>query len=167
MTADDLTRIASVDQLQVRKGEMNMTKAMWTAAALVAASATGCASIVTGQNQVLSVETKAASGDGLSGANCKLMNDKGTWFIVTPGSTTVNRSYNDLSVTCTKEGHEAGIATAKSSTKAMAAGNILFGGVIGVAVDAGTGAAFDYPSLIQVFMGRSVVLGSPPAEEKK
>ena len=134
MTADDLTRIASVDQLRVRKGEMNMTKAMWTAAA------------------------KAASGYGLSGANCKLMNDKGTWFIVTPGSTTVNRSYNDLRMTCTKEGHEEGVTTAKSSTKAMAAGNILSGGVVGAAVDAGTGAANDYPSLIHVFMGRSVVL---------
>ena len=128
---------------------------------------TGCASIVTGQNQALSVETKASTGDALAGANCKLMNDKGTWFVVTPGSITVNRSYNDLNVTCEKGGHEPGVATAKSSTKAMAAGNIIFGGVIGAAVDAGTGAAFDYPSLIQVIMGKSIMLGAPPTEEKK
>jgi len=134
---------------------------------IAASTTTGCASIVTGQNQALSVETKASTGDALAGSNCKLMNDKGTWFVVTPGSVTVNRSYNDLNVTCAKDGHEAGVATAKSSVKAMAAGNIIFGGVIGAAVDAGTGAAFDYPSLIQVIMGKSIMLGTPPAEEKK
>jgi hypothetical protein len=51
----------------------------------------------------------------------------------------------------------------------MAAGNLIFGGVIGAAVDAGTGAAFDYPSLIQVIMGKTRYLGGeqPPPEEKK
>jgi hypothetical protein len=129
----------------------------------------GCASIVTGQNQALSVETVAEAGSSLPGANCKLMNDKGSWFVTTPGSVTVTRSYNDINVTCTKEGHNAGIATAKSSTKAMAAGNLIFGGVIGAAVDAGTGAAFDYPSLIQVIMGKTRLIGGeqPQAEEKK
>jgi hypothetical protein len=129
----------------------------------------GCASIVTGQNQALSVETVAEAGSSLPGANCKLMNDKGSWFVTTPGSVTVTRSYNDINVTCTKEGHNAGVATAKSSTKAMAAGNLIFGGVIGAAVDAGTGAAFDYPSLIQVIMGKTRYLGGeqPPQEEKK
>jgi phosphoketolase len=34
----------------------------------------------------------------------------------------------------------------------MAAGNIIFGGPIGAGVDAATGAAFDYPSLIKVLM---------------
>jgi len=129
----------------------------------------GCASIVTGQNQALSVETVAEAGSSLPGANCKLMNDKGSWFVTTPGSVTVTRSYNDINVTCTKEGHNAGVATAKSSTKAMAAGNLIFGGVIGAAVDAGTGAAFDYPSLIQVIMGKTRFIGGEQAqqEEKK
>jgi len=30
----------------------------------------------------------------------------------------------------------------------MAAGNIVFGGLIGVGVDIATGAAYDYPALI-------------------
>ena len=50
----------------------------------------GCASITTGQNQPLTVETP-----GCNGATCKLFNDKGTWYVTaTPGSTVVNRSYN-------------------------------------------------------------------------
>jgi hypothetical protein len=112
----------------------------------------GCASIVTGSNQSLSVEAAAPNGENVVGANCKLVNDKGNWFINTPGTVTVQRSYNDLNVSCTKDGHGPGITTVKSSTKAMAAGNIIFGGPIGAGVDAATGAAFDYPSLIKVLM---------------
>lgn len=113
---------------------------------------TGCASIVSGQNQSLSVETLQA-GKPLSGANCKLVNDKGSWFVTTPGSVTVRRSGDALNLRCEKEGIEPGVTAVQSATKGMAFGNILFGGFIGAAVDIGSGAAFDYPALIQVPMG--------------
>jgi len=45
----------------------------------------------------------------------------------------------------------------------MAFGNIIFGGVIGAGVDISTGAAYDYPSLITVMMGKSGVAVSPHA----
>lgn len=122
---------------------------------------TGCASIVNGQNQSLSVSAKS-KGKQVDGANCKLSNDKGTWFVNAPGSATVHRSYEDLAVKCEKEGYAPGTVAAKSSTKAMAFGNIIFGGVIGGGVDIATGAAYDYPSLIDVEMGQSSVL-APPA----
>jgi hypothetical protein len=53
---------------------------------------------------------------------------------------------------CTKEGFPAATTTVASSTKGMAFGNILFGGLIGAGVDAGTGAAYDYPNTILVPM---------------
>lgn len=116
----------------------------------------GCATITTGQNQSLSVETP-----GCNAASCKLTNDKGTWFVSsTPGSVTINRAYGDLTVICEKGEFKAAPVTVKSSTKGMAFGNILVGGLIGAAVDAGTGSAYDYPSLISVAMSCSV---SPPA----
>ena len=112
----------------------------------------GCASIVSGTTQSLSVETKSASGDVVSGANCKMTNDKGTWFVATPGTVAVHRSMTDLSILCTKESFQPASNVAPSSTKGMVFGNLLFGGIIGVGVDAATGAAFDYPALIPVFM---------------
>ncbi|HET8747151.1 MAG TPA: hypothetical protein VFM98_16250 [Ramlibacter sp.] len=121
---------------------------------------TGCASIVNGQNQPVSVETRGESG-AVAGANCKLSNNKGTWYVTTPGSTTVQRSYEDLAVLCTKDSHEPGLASVKSSTKPMAFGNIIFGGVIGAAVDVGTGAAYDYPPLITVLMGKTTTIAPP------
>jgi hypothetical protein len=115
---------------------------------------TGCASIVNGQNQSISVETRSEAG-AVSGANCRLANNKGTWFVMSPGSATVNRSFEELSVKCEKDGLEPGLLSAKSATKAMAFGNILFGGIIGAGVDISTGAAYDYPALITVMMGKS------------
>jgi hypothetical protein len=114
---------------------------------------TGCASIVSGHNQSVSVTTKNNGAD-VSGAKCTLTNDKGTWFTSTPGSVTVRRSFNDLAVNCALEGLEPGILMVKSSTKGMAFGNILFGGIIGAGVDMSTGAAYDYPELITVSMGQ-------------
>lgn len=92
----------------------------------------------------------------LKQASCELTNDKGKWFVSTPGTVTVHRSYADLHVMCEKDGYDPGVATVKSYTKGMMAGNILFGGIIGGAVDASTGAAYDYPSMITINMGESV-----------
>lgn len=123
----------------------------------------GCASIVTGQNQSISVETRH-QGRAVSGASCKLNNDKGTWFLTSPGSVTVQRSHGDLSVLCEKEKFDPGIVVAKSFTKGMAFGNILFGGIIGGAVDMSSGAAYDYPSLLAVELGRNITIDPSQAE---
>lgn len=85
--------------------------------------------------------------------------------MTTPGSATVSRSYNELSVRCEKDGVDPGIQTVKSSTKGMAFGNVLFGGVVGAGVDMATGAAYDYPALITVEMGETGVTAPPvPAQ---
>jgi hypothetical protein len=122
---------------------------------VVASQIVGCASIVNGQNQSISVETRSEIGS-ISGANCKLSNNKGTWFLSSPGTTTVQRSFEDLSVKCEKDLMEPGLLSVKSSTKAMVFGNILFGGPIGAGVDVATGAAYDYPPIITVFMPKLV-----------
>jgi hypothetical protein len=122
----------------------------------------GCAAIVTGTEQTISVETP-----GCTGARCKLVNDKGTWYVSdTPGTVTVHRAYSALTVTCSKNGiqnEEVGVAT--SSTKGMAFGNILFGGIIGAGVDVGTGAAYDYPKVVSIPMDCGDASGVAAAPE--
>jgi uncharacterized protein YceK len=127
----------------------------------------GCASIVSGHNQSISVETRSKQGQAIMSANCKLSNNKGSWFVTSPGSVTVSRSFEDLLVNCEKENQEPGLASVKSSTKAMAFGNIIFGGVIGAGVDVATGAAYDYPTMITVLMGEKISIDAPPAEKAK
>lgn len=130
------------------------------AAIAALSSLTGCASIVSGTSQVVSVETLHTSG-AVAGATCKLENDKGVYYVTTPGTVTVHRAYGDMNVKCEKPGFDAGLATVKSSTKAMMAGNIVFGGFIGAGVDAASGAAYDYPALFQVMMGQQQTINAP------
>ena len=108
----------------------------------------GCASITTGQDQVVSVETP-----GCPAASCRLTNKDGTFFVSsTPGTVSVNRACGKLTVSCSLDGHPDSTLTVSSSVKAMAFGNIIFGGLIGAGVDTATGAACQYPSLIPVPM---------------
>jgi hypothetical protein len=134
-----------------------MRASMLAAIAASAASLTGCASIVSGTNQVVSVETLHSTGP-VNGAVCKLENDKGIYYVTTPGTVTVHRAYGDMTVKCEKAGFDPGLVTVKSSTKGMMAGNIVFGGFIGAGVDAASGAAYDYPALFQVMMGQQGML---------
>jgi hypothetical protein len=145
----------------------NMSKqvlrvALMTAVLAGASSLTGCASIVSGTNQVVSVETLHASGP-VTGATCKLENDKGVYYVTTPGTVTVHRAYGDMSVKCEKLGFDPGLATVKSATKGMMAGNILIGGFIGAGVDAATGAGYDYPTTFQILMGQQTNVAAPAA----
>ncbi len=114
-------------------------------------SLTGCASIVNGTHQTLAVSTPPTTG-----ASCTLTNSKGHWFVrSTPASIKVHRAYGDLTAVCRKHGYKSTSRTFKSRTKGMAFGNAVFGGVIGAGIDAGNGAAYDYPSDIAIPMRRS------------
>ena len=65
---------------------------------------TGCATITgSGSAQSLSFQTYKIDGTDLDGARCEMTNDEGTWFVVTPGTVTVQRSNKDLSVTHKRE----------------------------------------------------------------
>ena len=122
-----------------------MRSILAASAAVVIILLSGCASIVSGTIQPISVDTP-----GCDGASCQLTNDKGTWFVKSPASVSVSRAYGNLTVVCSKEGFGSATTTVASTTKGMAFGNILLGGVIGAGVDMGTGAAYDYPVTISV-----------------
>lgn len=144
-----------------------MNRINWVVLLSVSVLGSGCASIVSGHNQSVSVETRSKEGQAVASANCKLTNNKGTWFVTSPGSVVVSRSFEDLLINCEKENQAPGVASVKSSTKAMAFGNILFGGVIGAGVDVATGAAYDYPTMITVLMGEKISVDAPPADNAK
>lgn len=122
---------------------------------LLSSLLSGCASIVSGTTQSISVETPSVTG-----AQCSLINDKGEWYInSTPGSVMVHRSYQDLVIACQKAGYLTDTKRVKSTTKAMVFGNVLFGGGIGAGVDVADGAAYNYPTDIQVPMARGHARG--------
>ncbi len=125
---------------------------------------TGCASITGSKNQPVSVQA-SHNGQVLDSVDCSLVNDKGVWYVKAPGSTVVQKSGQDLVITCNKQGVPQGVATYASSANGGVWGNIIFGGLIGFAVDASSGAAFDYPSSMGVQMGQVIRL-EPPKVDK-
>ena len=115
---------------------------------------TGCASVTGTTGQSVSVQTRDTAGGEVRDAVCELTNNKGKWFVTTPGSVGINRSNDDLQVLCNKENYESGRASVVSVTKGTMFGNIILGGGIGAIVDHNSGAAYEYPSFFQVIMGR-------------
>lgn len=117
----------------------------------------GCASIVNGVSQSVSVTTPPTQK-----AACLLSNNKGKWYIPnTPGTVKVHRSYNDLTVVCQKAGYQNANLSVKSKINAMVAGNVLIGGLIGVGIDAADGASFHYPTVITLPMQKLNLNSNP------
>lgn len=124
---------------------------------------TGCASITGKQLQAVTITTIHDHRE-LAGVGCTLSNDVGTWFLTSPGSTTIHKSTADLVVDCR---HDALVGSSRLESGANTAvwGNLLAGGLIGYAIDRQSGAGFDYPNTITVAMrpvGYSVI-GAPAA----
>lgn len=106
-----------------------------------------CASIIKGSSASVAITTPPVQG-----AMCTLSSPEGNWQVTSPGSVTVSRSKHDIQVRCTKEGYQDAAAVIPSSFEGWTLGNLIIGGVIGVGVDAATGALNDYPNAFQVPM---------------
>lgn len=121
-----------------------------------------CSSVTKGTSQDIFVDTKKVSE-----AKCTLHNDKGSWTLSsTPGTVNVRRGGGDLSVNCEKENYQNGQMIASQGFEPMTLGNILIGGVVGVVVDAASGAAFDYPPTVSVLLTPSDGYVPPEAVEE-
>ncbi|WP_053170855.1 hypothetical protein [Limnohabitans planktonicus] len=132
-----------------------MNKSLMVAMAALCAFASGCSTLTgegTGQN--LSIMTYTTDNKDLTGAQCELKNDEGTWTAVTPATVMVRRSNKDLMVKCTKSGLSDARANVVSKTKGNMFGNIIFGGGIGAIIDHNNGSAYEYPSVLKLIMGQ-------------
>lgn len=103
-----------------------------------------CATITTGTSHNLTVLTEPP------GATCELRRGDEVVGVVnpTPGSVRISKSSRDVIIRCRREGMADAVVTLSSELQAMTLGNILIGGVIGIAVDAASGAAGRYPNSV-------------------
>jgi hypothetical protein len=111
---------------------------------LVGAMLAGCATVVSGTTQTIGVNTDP------EGADCQFRR-KGVLVgrvNPTPGTMQVGKDQESVSVLCTKEGFDDTAGVIGSEFQAMTLGNILLGGVIGVVVDAASGAMTKYPESV-------------------
>jgi len=117
----------------------------------------GCATITKGTTQNVVVDTP-----GVTGATCTVTTATGPQTVSTPGVFILAKSSAALPVRCSKPGYQDGGGVLGSTFEAMTAGNLIVGGVIGIGVDAISGAMNKYPDQISVPMIPLPGYGAPP-----
>jgi hypothetical protein len=117
-----------------------------------------CATIVNGSSQTVTVSTTPA------GATCTVDRVGARIGAVaqTPGSMRLDKSKNDLSVTCSKPGFQTATVSKAPSFGGATFGNLIAGGVIGVVVDAASGANYEYPGDIRLELAAEAPAALPP-----
>jgi hypothetical protein len=111
----------------------------------------GCATIIEGTGQSIGIATSPP------GATCTVTRAGITLGQVasTPGSIRIDKSKDDLQVTCGAPGYQTATIAQSPSFSGTTFGNIIAGGVVGAVVDASSGANYYYPP--------QIVLTLPPA----
>src|SRR5690348_10821126 len=116
------------------------------AAITCAAALSGCGTITQGTSQEIAITSNP------SGGHCELTR-KGEHVATldkTPGTVKVDKTKNDILLTCTKDGFQEASTNLESGYGAGTFGNIILGGGIGWAIDSATGADNKYPSSASV-----------------
>jgi len=121
---------------------MKITSGAAIAAAISAVCLSGCGTITQGTSQNIAITSSPP------GAHCDL-NRKGEHVATldkTPGSVKVDKTKNDIMLTCTLAGYQEASLNLESGYGAGTFGNIILGGGIGWAIDSASGADNKYPS---------------------
>jgi hypothetical protein len=125
-----------------------MVRVAATFCGLISILFAGCSTIVKGTEQQVSVTTP-----GVRGAMCQLTSPGvGSRTVETPANIILPKSKHNVAVTCRAQCYGDGVATLASHTEVMTAGNVLFGGLIGLGVDAASGAMNKYDPAVEVPM---------------
>jgi hypothetical protein len=117
-----------------------------------------CATVMSGTTQNVTVSTTPPA------ASCTLdrVGARVGAVPLTPGSVRLDKSKDDLSVSCSKDGYLTATIAHSSHFNGATFGNILLGGVVGVLVDASSGANFNYPEDLRIELAASPAPSLPP-----
>ena len=105
-----------------------------------------CATIVEGTDQSVAVVTNPV------GATCTFLREGKTVAQIspTPGQFAIDKDKHAINMHCELAGYQPVDYAIESSFTGSTAGNILVGGLIGLAVDAASGANNEYPQSVTV-----------------
>jgi hypothetical protein len=127
-------------------------------ALLVALLLPGCATVFEGTSESVAINTTPP------GATCTIDRDGQRLGTVspTPGSISVAKSKNDITVSCSLQNHQASQVSVSPKFVGTTFANILLGGVVGIVADAASGANFDLPDRVDLTMAPdpAAIMGS-------
>ena len=114
---------------------------------MVALSLFGCATIVEGTSQEILVDSRP------TGAQCRLESEGDTLAVIerTPQSVTLEKGNRNILVECAG-GRAQGSQWLVPEMNDAIFGNFLVGGIIGMSIDADSGAAYSWPASVLVVL---------------
>lgn len=140
-----------------------------------AALATGCVSYVNDFSQPMKIETRAADGTLVAGADCQLQNDKTSQTVKSGDTVGVRRSSEPLRISCKHPAHPDAVGQALPRINTGMIGNVVFGGGTAGLLGRSGGTAYTYPAWVQLVFGQTLMfdrrdekdgqatLGKPPS----
>ena len=126
-------------------------------AATIAVS--GCATIFEGTSQSVQISTTPPGARCLVDREGARLGEVGS----TPGSIRLDKSKNDIVVTCSKDGHQTATIAQSPDFQGTTFGNILVGGGIGAIADAASGANYQYPKRVALTLAANAPTAPLPA----
>ena len=121
----------------------------------------GCATLVTGTTQAITIETDPA------GAACTVTRggEKLAALGATPGQVTIDKGFKTIDIACQKERYRTGATALDASLQPVIFGNILIGGGLGIIIDLTSGAAMRYETTTHVTLVPAT-FASPAARDE-
>ena len=115
---------------------------------IAAVALSGCAFVTEGVRQDISVNTTP------QGANCAFMRSgqKIAEVNPTPGSATIRKTKDDITLECEKDGYQKATLANKSDFAAATVCNVIIGGLVGVVVDVATGSVNKYDDKMDIVL---------------
>lgn len=108
----------------------------------------GCASIIDGDRQYLTIEVTCKGN--IYPSICVATNSKGSWLFNTPQKNYIYRDNSPLRIKCESGFLGSYEYTQNSIINTSVAGNIVAGGVLGVIYDVNNNSFWDYPKYIKI-----------------
>ena len=108
----------------------------------------GCATVIGSTDQWVTVRTECKQR--IFQRRCVASNDKGTWSFVTPAKLSIPRSSEPLALRCEAGLLDGTLQPVGVQPSIETLGNIVLGGLLGLALDLSKETAFAYPSDINI-----------------
>ncbi|MCG8354369.1 MAG: hypothetical protein MI920_02235 [Kiloniellales bacterium] len=105
-----------------------------------------CASIVSDNDSTTYIATQP------EGARCELHGQDFTRVVMAPSSVSLPADAAPITVACKSDGYRTTTAELDTSMDGWIVGNLIFGGIIGAAIDASRGAGQKYPAQLTVYL---------------
>lgn len=104
----------------------------------------GCATLVEGSSQVVRIETDPSE------ASCAILRNGQVVSTIpsTPATVSVFKEKGALRLRCNKPGYLQAELQQTAEFSGTVIGNIFFGGLVGAAIDMGSGATHKYPEMV-------------------